>query len=220
MHDIANAPKPGPTGNADFTRRPGAALSTVINSERRGSHVRDSVAAGERTRLIEAARQGDQVAWRSIIELHHRLVWWMLGSYSFDHATQEDIYQTVWCRLAENLDKIRDPERLPAWMATTTRNEALKRIRYEKRIRPTDLTDFELIADDPTPEETATLDDQRRSVLDAFARLDELCRELLVLCTTDPPLGYEEIAEVWGRPIGSIGPTRARCLNQLRKLIQ
>jgi len=182
--------------------------------------VSDPVAAGERTRLIEAARQGDQIAWQSIIELHHRLVWWMLGSYSFDHATQEDIYQTVWCRLAENLDKIRDPERLPAWLATTARNEALKRIRYEKRIRPTDLTEYQLIDDDPTPEEAVTLDDQRRSILDAFARLDELCRELLVLCTTDPPLGYEEIAEVWGRPIGSIGPTRARCLNQLRKLIR
>lgn len=219
MLEITSAATPGPTGYPDSFRRPGDSLGTVKTSERRGSHVSDPVAAGERTRLIEAARQGDQIAWESIIELHHRLVWWMLGSYSFDHATQEDIYQTVWCRLAENLDKIRDPERLPAWLATTARNEALKRIRYEKRIRPTDLTEYQLIDDHPTPEEAATLDDQRRTVLDAFARLDELCRELLTLCTTDPPLGYEEIAEVWGRPIGSIGPTRARCLDQLRKLI-
>lgn len=203
-----------------FSGRRHAWTSSLKTRETRGPRLSDSIAAGERTRLIESARRGNERAWQSIVELHHRLVWWMLGSYSFDHATQEDIYQTVWCRLAENLDKIREPERLPAWLATTTRNEALKRVRYEQRIHPTDLADFSLIDDDPTPEEAAELDDQRRSVLSAFKQLDDVCRELLVLCTTDPPLGYEEIAEVWGRPIGSIGPSRARCLDQLRKLIR
>ncbi len=197
----------------------GRRLCSLATGEQRGPFVSDTVAAGERTRLVAAARTGDQAAWQSIVEMHHRLVWWMLGSFSFDHATQEDIYQTVWFRLAEHLDQLRDPERLPAWLATTTRNEALKRARYERRVRPSDFADFDVVDIRPGPEEVVEGAEQRESVLDAFARLDETCRELLILCTADPPLGYDEISEIWGRPIGSIGPTRARCLDQLKRLM-
>lgn len=207
------------THSPRFPNPGGTCACSLTSREQRGPRVSDAVAAGERTRLVAAALDGDQAAWESIIELHHKLVWWMLGSYSFDHATQEDIYQTVWFRLAENLDKIRDAEQLPAWLATTTRNEALKRVRYERRVRPTDLSDFDLIDLRSSPEDEVEINEERRDVIAAFGRLDEACRELLVLCTTEPPLGYEEIAELWGRPIGSIGPTRSRCLDQLRKLM-
>lgn len=172
---------------------------------------------GARTRLVEGARSGDAEAWRELVEMHHRLVWWALGSFRFDRETAEDVYQTVWCRLAEQLDRIREPEAIASWLVTTSRNEAIRRQRRADRERPS------LVTETPSagmePDELAEIADEHRRVRLAFAQLDDNCRVLLGLLMMEPELSYEEICEQWGRPIGSIGPTRSRCLDKLRNLM-
>lgn len=144
------------------------------------------------------------------------MVWSIARSYRLDEATAGDVSQTVWLRLVENLDKIEDPERLPGWLATTTRREAQRVKRLRARTVP---TEFDHDIEDPAPQvESLFIEhEDRRSVVAAFAKLSEACQQLLRLLTVDPPLSYEEISETIGRPIGSLGPTRARCIERLRE---
>jgi RNA polymerase sigma factor (sigma-70 family) len=143
------------------------------------------------------------------------MVWSIARGFRLDDATAKDVTQTVWLRLVENLDRITDPERLPGWLATTCRREALRVKGVRERMIP---TEFEYDIADETPSLEAMLveDEQAREVLVAFEALSEDCRQLLRLLCTDPPLSYEEIAEIVGRPIGSLGPTRSRCLDRLK----
>jgi RNA polymerase sigma factor (sigma-70 family) len=129
------------------------------------------------------------------------------------------VVQTVWLRLAEHCGRIREPDRLASWLATTTRNEALRVIRGNMRLSPqsTIAESAELTA--PSVEERVTDDATLKAVLGAFSQLSTEDQQLLRLLCTVPPLDYQTIAEMLGRPIGSIGPTRARCLERLKRLL-
>jgi RNA polymerase sigma factor (sigma-70 family) len=128
-----------------------------------------------------------------------------------------DVCQTTWLRLVESLDRIRDPERLGAWLITTASRECLRIIRYGRRELPTDVPDvFDRSRTDPTIERILT-DERDRALLRAFVELDERCQRLLrILAAADPP-SYDEIGAALGMPVGSIGPTRKRCLEKLRR---
>jgi RNA polymerase sigma factor (sigma-70 family) len=177
----------------------------------------DSVTEPSNASLLAAADTGSAVAWDTLVERYHRLVWWALASYRFDRPTAEDVYQTVWCRLVENLGSIRNPDYLASWLTTTTRNEAIRVSRKRKRETPTEFEDRFAAPD--SPEMDAVDSDERRRVGQAFLALDEPCRELLTLLTAEPPLSYAEVAEAVGKPIGSLGPTRSRCLTKLEALL-
>ncbi len=169
--------------------------------------------------LLSKAAEGDRVAWHTLVDQYHRLVWSVIRGFRFDAATSEDVFQTVWQRLMENCDRIRDPERLPGWLATTTRNEALRVVRHQKRQVP---SEFEFDVADPTAvgfDERLIDDETQRAALRAFARLPEDSQELLRLFCADPPIDYQTISEMVGRPVGSLGPTRQRILDKLRKLM-
>lgn len=146
------------------------------------------------------------------------MVWSTARSFRLDDATAKDVAQTVWLKLIENVDRIKEPERLPGWLATTCRREAL---RVVKRSERTVATDFEYDIEDDAPsfEELLIVDEENRTVVEAFRTLDEVCQELLRLMTVEPALSYDEISETTGRPIGSLGPTRARCLDKLKAAI-
>jgi RNA polymerase sigma factor (sigma-70 family) len=143
------------------------------------------------------------------------MVWSVARSFRLDDATAKDVSQTVWLRLVENLDTIHDPERLPGWLATTCRREALRVTRMQDRAIP---TDFEYDIEDERPPMEAMLieDEEAREVVAAFHTLSDECRQLLRLLTAEPALSYEEISELIDRPVGSLGPTRARCIERLR----
>jgi RNA polymerase sigma factor (sigma-70 family) len=169
--------------------------------------------------LLLNAAEGDREAWRILVDQYHRLVWSVIRGFRFDPATSEDVFQTVWQRLMENCGKIRDPERLPGWLSTTTRNEALRVVRHQKRQVP---SEFEYDVSDPTVvgfDERLIDDETQRAALRAFARLPEDAQELLRLFCADPPIDYHTISEMVDRPVGSLGPTRARILDKLRKLM-
>lgn len=171
------------------------------------------------TELLSRAAEGDRDAWRSLVDQYHRLVWSVIRGFRFDAATSEDVFQTVWQRLMENCSKIRDPERLPGWLSTTTRNEALRVVRHQKRQVP---SEFEYDVSDPTAmgfDERLIDDETQRAALRAFAKLSEDAQQLLRLFCADPPIDYQTISEMVDRPVGSLGPTRARILDKLRKLM-
>ena len=130
-------------------------------------------------------------------------------------ATAKDVTQTVWLKLVENCHKIADPERLPGWLATTCRREALRVAKLRERTIP---TEFEFDLEDPSPSlETLMVEDEEvRAVLASYRGLSKECQELLRLLAVDPPLSYEEISAATGRPIGSLGPTRSRCIEKLK----
>lgn len=170
--------------------------------------------------LLSAAEQGSQEAWNTLVDRYGRLVWSVVRSFRLDGATAADVSQTVWLRLVEHCGRIRDPERLASWLATTARNESIRASRRLARSVP---TEFSVEVPDegaPSIDERLLDDEQLSEVLGAFDQLTPQCRELLQLLCTDPPLDYEGVAEVLDMAIGSIGPTRARCLERLRRVLE
>jgi len=173
----------------------------------------------EAQELLSRVVAGDETAWKELVDRYAGLVWSVARSYRLSSASTDDVVQTVWLRLAEHCGRIREPDRLASWLATTTRNEALRVIRGNMRLTPqsTIAESAELTA--PSVEERVTDDATLKAVLGAFAKLSTEDQQLLRLLCTVPPLDYQTIAEMLGRPIGSIGPTRARCLERLKRLL-
>lgn len=169
--------------------------------------------------LVRAAAGGDQSAWNELVERFQGLVWATARAHRLTRADAADVAQTVWLRLVENLDRIRDPERLGAWLATTARRECLRYIRLHGREQLSDETDvFEAPAEDPL--EVALLTEERDAALwQAFTRLSERCQTLLRLLVSEDEPSYESIGAALGMPIGAIGPTRMRCLDKLRSYV-
>ena len=169
--------------------------------------------------LLQRVVDGDERAWDEVVAQFAGLVWSVARSYRLSAASTDDVVQTVWLRLAEHCARIRQPDRLASWLATTTRNEALRVIRGHTRQRPTATIDDLAEPTAPSIEDRVDDDATLRGVLGAFAQLGDDDQQLLRLLCTVPPLDYQTIAEMLGRPIGSIGPTRARCLERLRRLL-
>lgn len=161
------------------------------------------------------AAGGERAAWDALVDRFGDMVWSVARGYRLDEATASDVAQTVWLKLIENIDKINDPNRLPGWLATTCRREALRVVKRSQRAIP---TEFEYDIEDEGPSLEALLieDEETREVVDAFAELDEECQQLIRLLLIEPALSYEEISEATGRPVGSLGPTRGRCLERLK----
>jgi RNA polymerase sigma factor (sigma-70 family) len=170
--------------------------------------------------LLARAAQGDQGAWNELVDEHSRLLWSVARSFRLDAADANDVVQTTWLRLLEHLDRIEDPSRLVGWLVTTARREAMRVLRRSGRERPVVEDTVLDRPDEAPPVDAALLQDERNRVLwEAFARLNEKCRQLLRVAVTHPQ-AYDEISEALGMPIGSIGPTRRRCLTQLRALLE
>jgi RNA polymerase sigma factor (sigma-70 family) len=170
--------------------------------------------------LLEAAAAGDRLAWDALVERYSRLVWSVVRGFRLDAAASADVTQTVWLRLVEHCDRIREPEKLPGWLAATARNEAMRVARGQQRQMPSAF-DFDVpdsIA--PALDERLVDDEMRRAVLWAFGQLPPDSQDLLRLLCAHPPLDYQTISELVGRPVGSIGPTRQRILEKLRSLVQ
>ena len=170
--------------------------------------------------LLTRAAAGDGRAWTEIVQRYERLVWSVVRGFRLDDASSADVFQTVWQRLVEHCDRIEHPERLAGWLATTARNEALRVLRRLRRQIP---TDFAFDVADPTISDMAERmvdDESRRAVLAAFRKLDSDTQRLLTLLCQEPRLDYATISTLLDRPIGSIGPTRQRALEKLRRLME
>lgn len=173
------------------------------------------------TPLVQRAAAGDQAAWNALVDRYTNLVWSVARSYRLSSSDAGDVVQTTWLRLVENLGKVQDPERLPGWLATTARRECLRVLRAGGRelVGVVDDAAFDVVDELAPALDHALLQDERDAALwQCFARLSERCQRLLrVLMATEPP-AYAQVSQAMGMPIGSIGPTRMRCLDRLREL--
>jgi RNA polymerase sigma factor (sigma-70 family) len=172
------------------------------------------------TDLVTRARNGDQHAWDTIVERYAPLVWSICRDYRLSRADTDDVGQTVWLHLVAQLDKVRDPAALAGWIATTTRRECGKVCRAAQR-SPTawgELDVGNILDTGAEPADAGLLAAERHAALrQAFACLPRSCQQLLAILIEDPPLPYAQISARLGIPVGSIGPTRSRCLQKLRR---
>jgi RNA polymerase sigma factor (sigma-70 family) len=169
---------------------------------------------------VRAAAAGDQAAWEAIVASYQGLVWATARAHRLSHADAADVAQTTWLRLVEHLDRIHDPERLGAWLATTARHECLRFIRLRGRELASDDADTFESPSDEGPELALLVGERDSALWRAFARLSERCRALLRLLVSQEEPRYEEIGAALGMPIGAIGPTRMRCLEKLRSFAE
>lgn len=171
--------------------------------------------------LVAAARDGDSTAWAELVDAFVGLIWAITRAHRLDDGSAQDVSQTTWLRLVENLDRLSDPQRVGAWLATTARRECLRVLRQPGRYELLDgAVDLDgLAADGPPVDADLLRGEQTRQVQAALAQLPDGCRVLLGLLVLEPAPTYEEIAASLAMPVGSIGPTRARCLAKLRALL-
>lgn len=168
--------------------------------------------------LLAAASAGDQRAWDALVERYTSLLWSVVRSYRLPAPDAADVVQTTWLRLVEHLDRIADPDRLPGWLATTARRECLRLLRHAGREvqSSTALTD---VPDDAPELDAGLLRDERDAALwHALSLLEEFCQRLIRVLMADPPPSYAEASAILGIPVGSVGPSRGRCLAKLRRV--
>ena len=170
--------------------------------------------------LVAAAGDGDEQAWEGLVDRFGGLVWSVARAHGLSAADAADVSQTAWLRLVEHLSRIRDPERVGSWLASTARHEALRVLRRAGRELPVG-DEEELVPRGAVvePPDAHVLASEWHAVLwKAFAALPARCQRLLRVLIAEPAPSYQEVAAALQMPIGGIGPTRARCLRQLRRL--
>jgi RNA polymerase sigma factor (sigma-70 family) len=172
------------------------------------------------TDLVTRARNCDKPAWDALVERYAPLIWTICRRYGLGSADADDVGQTVWLHLVDQLDHLRDPAALAGWLATTTRRECLHVRRAAQRLQASgQVLDVEDIPDEhgPIAEDELLTAERHAALREALTCLPPRCQQLIALLLEDPPLPYAQISARLGLPVGSIGPSRARCLNKLRR---
>lgn len=168
--------------------------------------------------LLRACKDGNQGAWNSLVDRYGRMVYSIPRKLGLSAEDADDVFQTVFSSLLKNLDSIADPASLPYWLMTTTRRESWRIGRQHGRF-----TDLDESALDDREEVGEAVEQYERdlAVRSAMDRLDSRCRGLLTALFLDPSeQSYQAIAQEFGMPVGSIGPTRARCLRKVQTILR
>jgi RNA polymerase sigma factor (sigma-70 family) len=172
---------------------------------------------------IRAAAAGDATAWEHLVDQFAGLTWSICRGYRLSEPDAADVVQLTWLRLLENLDRIRDPRRLAGWLATTCRRECLALLRRAAPTVPVGDDHLDrLLGGGGDPDQPLLLAEEYARLWEAFARLSDWCQQVLralVVDAEDGPPSYRLVAAQLHTPVGGLGPTRARCLAQLRKLL-
>jgi RNA polymerase sigma factor (sigma-70 family) len=167
--------------------------------------------------VVRAATDGDRDAWNELVARYSGLVWSVARAHRLGDADAADVFQTTWLRLVEHLGEIRNPDGVGAWLAATARHECLRVLRIGQRHVLTDGFDLPEDSAETALDARLLTGERDAAVWRAFSALSERCRRLLRLLGADPVPSYEEVGAALEMPIGSIGPTRGRCLGQLRE---
>jgi RNA polymerase sigma factor (sigma-70 family) len=172
-------------------------------------------------RLVIAAAGGDERAWDGLVERFGGLIQSVTRSYRLRPSDAEDVIQTTWLRFYESLHRLRQPGGAGAWLATTARHECLRVVRRAGRELPTDRTTALEQPEHAPRFEDAVLEPDRDGLFwEAFAGLPPRGQQLLRLLMAEPSPSYEQVSAQLGMPIGSIGPTRGRLVQKLRRTIE
>jgi RNA polymerase sigma factor (sigma-70 family) len=175
--------------------------------------------ASEVSRLVRASASGSEAAWNELVRRYSPLVMAVTRSYQLTADDAKDVSQTVWLRLVENLANLREPDALPGWLATTAQRECIRQLHQGRRVLPVDPHTNGALQQCATvdPDTGILRAELHQALRDGLAELPERDQALLKLRAADPPKSYEEISQLLGMPIGSIGPTLRRCLDRLRE---
>jgi RNA polymerase sigma factor (sigma-70 family) len=176
--------------------------------------------------LIKRCREGDESAWEIIVLKYQKLLFSIPRRAGLSYDLSADVLQDVFTTLFLKIDSLESPEFLKAWLLTTTRFKTINLIQRETRIKPRYIDDEEndfalQIPDGSIPADEALIRLEQESQIEkAFALIDDRCKQLIkMLYLETEQVSYTKIAEVLGIPSGSIGPTRARCLQKLIKML-
>jgi RNA polymerase sigma factor (sigma-70 family) len=165
---------------------------------------------------VQQAAVGDRDAWSEIVEEFEGMLCAVARGHRLSDADVADVAQTTWLRFAENLNRLQDPSRVGAWLATTARRECLRTLRTSARELPA-AEPPEPVQPQVAPIDRNLLEAERDEELRAaFRRLPARDQALLRMLVADPQPSYEDIGAALQMPIGSIGPTRGRALERLR----
>jgi RNA polymerase sigma factor (sigma-70 family) len=170
--------------------------------------------------LLKGCQAGDDGAWEELILRYRRLIYSIPHSYRLGSDAADEVFQRVCLILLEKLSGLREAEKLASWLTITTRRECWAWSRGDRRtVEFEDGEEPEIPVDPPDVVAALELVDCEHALVLAFERLGEPCHGLLhALYVEDPTPAYAELAERLDRPIGSLGPTKARCLTKLKKL--
>ena len=161
-------------------------------------------------------RSGHAEAMGDLVAMLTPILWHTVRAQRLDSTSTEDVLQTTWLALVKNADKIADPRSVLQWLIVTARREAWRVSRGQQRVAPQELDDEDVVSREESPEALTMRSDTQRVLWSHIADLPDRCRQLLrVIAFADRP-DYPELARSLGMPIGSIGPTRGRCLAKLR----
>lgn len=169
--------------------------------------------------LVTRAVNSDKDAWNEIVERYAPLVWSICVRYRLKTQDIEDVGQTVWLLLVEQLGKLREPAALPGWLATTTQRECLRALAVARRTQDAGTLDDapDVVLDAGAIEQEILTAERNAALRAALGELPLPCQHLLGMFIADPPCSYAEISATLRIPVGSIGPRRARCLDRLRR---
>lgn len=186
--------------------------------DRGGEHLRSKQSTAASTaELASACRSGDLAAWDQLLDRYDRLVFAVASREGLSPEDAADVTQTTFEALLAQLDRIRDDDQIASWLMTVARRQAW-RIRNDRMRQVAD----ESITNGDDDAITDPISDHNTIIwiYQGLAKLDTRCRELITALYFDPESpSYAEVASRFGRPVGSIGPTRARCLLRLRELL-
>ena len=183
--------------------------------------------------LIALCRQGRAAAWSTLVRRYQRLVYTVPRRAGLSEDAAADVFQICFSKLHEHLDRLTDASRVRAWLVTTARRETLQLLEDARRMpaatgaepgadgddEPSDPL-AQLADPDPLPEELLSTLQQQHRLRQAVDRLDPRARQFVELMfLREEPASYQEISATLGIAEGSIGPTRARCLQKLRQIL-
>lgn len=174
--------------------------------------------------LVSACLEGNSWAWDTLVERYKRLVYSIPMRAGLSEEDAADVFQTVFVSLFEHLHTLRDAQGLAKWLIIAAQRESWT-VSRKRRREPVDedVVLSALASDNPgvTPEQFVSLASDQALILEALERLGGTCKDLLWLLYFDPnEPAYAQISEQIEMPVGSIGPTRARCLQKMREILR
>jgi RNA polymerase sigma factor (sigma-70 family) len=185
------------------------------------------VGSAEPTRWERAAalfvrwREGDRRAMDDLVRLMTPTLWHVARAYGLDHALAQDVVQTTWLTLVRRHESIHDAQAVSGWLTMCARREAWRVGKQHRKADPTETESLEPhLPVHESAEQTAAQDDESRRLWHAVGVLNERCQRLLRIVAFDDRPDYARIAQDLAMPVGSIGPTRQRCLAKLRALLE
>jgi RNA polymerase sigma factor (sigma-70 family) len=207
-------PAASPDQKSPFSPRPGAAGSAGLESK---SFFERDVAG-----LLAKAADGDRAAWERLFAVFGGMIWSIGRAHGLSDADADDVSQNTWLRLVEHMDRIEQPERIGGWLAITARRECGRVLRDKRRrVLVADGDDLPLVgADGADPDARLLADELAGEVSAAYNQLPSRCQAMLGPLGAEPSRSYRELARVLEMPFGSIGPTRQRCIECLRRMIE